>query len=166
MQNIRSLWTSYWEQWWRIQNVALINKLNGQAAERKLVSIFFKKILTIDTIICGNLSVILFLAAVPSGRKFLPLGTAAKKSLTDKFPQMILSMVSLRELKENCEQALSKPGNRTLERFKFFSRKQKDKETLPQFRTTLGHLELSSILEIKLQLNYERVHTTIYEQQY
>ena len=31
---------------------------------------------------------------------------------------------------ENCEQAFMEPRNKTLERYKFFARKQKDKETL------------------------------------
>ena len=79
----------------------LINNLNEQAAVRKVVSVLF-----------------------------LSLGTAGRKSLTDKFPQMRVATIPLREIRENCEQAFRKPRNRTLERYKFFSRKQTQKGTL------------------------------------
>ena len=47
--------------------IGLINNLNEQAAERKMVSVLF-----------------------------LPLGTAGRKSLTDKFPHMRVATISLR----------------------------------------------------------------------
>ena len=75
------------------RNAALINNLNEQAAERKLASLLF-----------------------------LSLGMATRKSLTDKFPHMMIATVSMRE---KCEQAFVKPRNRTLKRYKFFARKQK-----------------------------------------
>ena len=83
---------------------SLIKNLNEQAAERKIVSVLF-----------------------------LSLGTAARKSLTDKFPEMRVATISLADLKGNCEQAFVKPRNRTLERYQFFSGKQKQNETLRQF---------------------------------
>ena len=61
----------------RPRNAAIINNLNEQAGERQLISVLF-----------------------------LYLGTAARKSLTDIYPLMVLATVSLQELKENCEQAL------------------------------------------------------------
>ena len=39
----------------------------------------------------------------------------------------------MREMEENSEQAFMKPRNRTLERYKNFARKQKERETLRQF---------------------------------
>ena len=84
--------------------LALINNLNEQATEKKIVSVFF-----------------------------LSLGSAARKSLTGKFPHMRVATIRLRELKANCEKAFEKPRNRTLERYKFFSRKQSSKESLRQF---------------------------------
>ena len=50
---------------------------------------------------------------------------------------MRVATISLEELKGNCEQAFVKPRNRTLERYKFFARKQVPKETLRQFWRTL-----------------------------
>ena len=84
--------------------LALINNLNEQAAERKIFSVLF-----------------------------LSLGSAARKSLTDKFPHMRVATIRLRELKANCEKTFEKPRNRTLERYKLFSRKQSSKESLRQF---------------------------------
>ena len=55
---------------------SLINNLNEQAAERKTVSVLF-----------------------------LSLGCAARKSLTDKFPEMRVATIALTDLKNNCEQA-------------------------------------------------------------
>ena len=43
---------------------------------------------------------------------------------------MRVATISQREIKKNCEQDFQKPSNRTLERYKFFSRKQNPKETL------------------------------------
>ena len=122
-----------WEDWWDLFMVAvnakfsisvneilrevtaqnpriagLINNLNEQAAERKVVSVLF-----------------------------LSLGTVGRKSMTDKFPQKRVATIPLQEIRENCEQAFRKPRNRTLEKYKFFSRKQTQKETLRQFWHTL-----------------------------
>ena len=87
---------------------ALINNLNEQAEERKIVSVLF-----------------------------LSLGSVARKSLTDKFPEMRVATITLTDLKNNCEQAFVIPRNRTLERYNFFARKQKQNETLRQFWHTL-----------------------------
>ena len=122
-----------WEEWWDLFMVAanakysisvnellrtateqqpripaLINNLDEQAAERKIVSVLF-----------------------------LSLGCAARKSFSDKFPEMRVATIALPDLKNNCEQAFVKPRNRTLERYKFFARKQKQNETLRQFWHTL-----------------------------
>ena len=122
-----------WEDWWDLFMVAvnakysisvnenlreataqnpriagLINNLNEQAAESKVVSVLF-----------------------------LSLGTAGRKSLTHKFPQIRVATIPHREKRKNCEQAFRKPRKRTLERYKLFSRKQTQKETLRQFWHTL-----------------------------
>ena len=114
-----------WEKWWELfvmainakhaisvtellrtptqnspRQAALLNNLNEQAAERKVVSIFF-----------------------------LSLGVAGRKNLTDKFPYMTVATAPLAEIKENCEQTFYKPRNRTLERYKFFARKQQSHES-------------------------------------
>ena len=87
---------------------ALLNNLNEQAAERKIVNVLF-----------------------------LCLVSAARKSLTDKFPHITVATVSLREIKANCGKAFQKPRNRTLERYKFFTLKQNTKESLRNFWHTL-----------------------------
>ena len=56
---------------------------------------------------------------------------------SNKYPEMRVATISLKDLKENCEEAFIKPKNRTLERYKFFARKQATKETLRQFLHTL-----------------------------
>ena len=53
---------------------------------------------------------------------------------------MRVATVTLHEMQTNCDEAFNKPRNRTLERFKFVSRKQKEKETLRQFWHTLTGL--------------------------
>ena len=95
----------------RPRQAAIINNLNEKAAERKTVSILF-----------------------------LSLGTAGRKILTDNFPYMDVGTVAIREIKENCENCFIKPRNRTLERYKFFSRKQQQNETLRQFWNVLTGL--------------------------
>ena len=90
------------------RNLALLNNLNEQAGERKVIIVIF-----------------------------LSLGTDGRKSVTDKFPEMRVTTVTLKELRTNCDEAFSKPRNRTLERIKFCSRKEKEKETLRQLWHTL-----------------------------
>ena len=87
---------------------ALINNLNEQAAERKVVSVLF-----------------------------LSLGCDSRKSLTDKFLGMRLATITPTDLKNNCEQAFVEPRNRTLERYKFLTRKQEQNKTVHQFWHTI-----------------------------
>ena len=93
------------------RQAALINNMNKQAAEHKVVSILF-----------------------------LSLESAKRKNLTDRHPYMVISTATLPELRENCEQTFKKQRNRTLERYKFFSRKQQNNETLRQFWNALTGL--------------------------
>ena len=95
----------------RPRQAALLNNTNEQAAERKIVSILF-----------------------------LSLGVAGRKNLTDKYPHMTIATASLHEIKTNCEDIFQQPRNRTLDRFKFFSRKQLPNETLRQFWNALTGL--------------------------
>ena len=50
---------------------------------------------------------------------------------------MQAATVTIHELPTTCEEAFSKRRNRTLERIKFFSRKQEEKPTRRQFWYTL-----------------------------
>ena len=93
------------------RQAALINNMNEQAAERKVVSFLF-----------------------------LSLGSAGRKNLTDRHPFMVISTATLTKMRENCEQIFRKQRNRTLERYKFFSRKQQNNETLRQFWNALRGL--------------------------
>ena len=63
-----------------------------------------------------------------------------RKNLIDKFPYMVVAAAILREMQENCEQTFVKPRNRTLDRYKFFARKQKEDEALRQFWNVLTGL--------------------------
>ena len=71
---------------------------------------------------------------------FLSLGTAGRKTLTDKYPNMIVATASLNESKTNCDDTFQRPRNKTLDHFKFFSRKQQLNETLRQFCSALTGL--------------------------
>ena len=95
----------------RPRQAALMNNLNEEAAERKTVSTLF-----------------------------LSLGAAGRKNLTHNFPNMNVATVPIREIKENCEICFKKPRNRTLDRYKFFARKQQQNETLRQFWNVLTGL--------------------------
>ena len=83
---------------------ALINNMNEQAVERKVVSILF-----------------------------LSLGSAGRKNLTDRHPYMAISAATLSEMRKNCDQTFRNQRNRTLERYKCFSRKQENNETYDSF---------------------------------
>ena len=93
------------------RQAALLNNINEQAAERKIVSILF-----------------------------LSLVTAARKILTDKYPNMTVATASLNEIKTNCEETFQRPRNRTLDLFKFFSRKHQPNESLRHFWNALTGL--------------------------
>ena len=86
------------------RNLALIENLNEQAAEMKIVSVLF-----------------------------LSLGQVGKKSVTDKFLNMRVATVTSRELRTTCNEAFGKARNKTQENCKFFPRKRKEMETLRQF---------------------------------
>ena len=60
-----------------------------------------------------------------------------QEKVLDIFPEMQVATITLKDLKNKCKQAFVKPRNRTLERYKFFARKQKQNETLRQFWHTL-----------------------------
>ena len=86
--------------------------MNEQAAERKVVSILF-----------------------------LSLGSAGRKNLTDRHPYKVISTERLAEMRETCDHTFkNQRRNRTLEGYKFFSRKQQNNETLRQFWNALTGL--------------------------
>ena len=71
---------------------------------------------------------------------FLSLGPIARKQLTDSKPMMRISEVTVDDFLSHCNDTFDKKRNRTLDRFKFFSRRQKADETLLQFWQSLTGL--------------------------
>ena len=86
------------------RNKELLNGLTHPVAERKCVSVMF-----------------------------LSLGAAARKTLADKYPTMKVAETSFKDFVKNCEDTFNTKRNRTLDRFRFLSRKQKQTESLEQF---------------------------------
>ena len=85
-------------------NKAHLNNLDHAVAERKCVSVLY-----------------------------LSLGAAARKTFTDKNPTAKIAEISLQDLMTNCKDTFDKKRNRTLDRFRFLSRKHMQTETLEQF---------------------------------
>ena len=77
---------------------------------------------------------------------------------------MIIATISMKKMKENCEQPFMKPRNRTLELYKFFARKRKEKETLRQFWLALTGMAAKCDFGDQTESLNGRVHTK-YEQQ-
>ena len=73
---------------------AMLGGLSEDTAERKVVSVLF-----------------------------LSLGTAARKSVADRFPEMQVATENLPALLNNCRAAFQKEKNMTLNRFTFLARK-------------------------------------------
>ena len=71
---------------------------------------------------------------------FLSLGTAARKNLIDRFPELTVATVQLPNLTNHCRESFVKQRNRTLDRFNFLSRKQRSDESLKQFWNVLTGL--------------------------
>ena len=71
---------------------------------------------------------------------YLSLGEAARKTLTDRYPEMEITDVTLRTLLQRCQQTFQTERNRCLDRMKFFHRKQQPGETLSQFWHALNGL--------------------------
>ena len=93
------------------RNKALLNNLDKSVAERKCVSVLF-----------------------------LSLGTAARKTFSDKYPSVKNAEITLEDLLKNCKDTFDTKRNRTLDRFRFLSRKQMASETLEQFWHALNGL--------------------------
>ena len=92
------------------RNKALLNNLEHPVAERKCVSVLY-----------------------------ISLGTAAaRKTFTDKYPTKNVAEMTLAELLKNCKEIFITKRNRTLDRFRFLSRKQMPSGTLEQFRHSLN----------------------------
>ena len=71
---------------------------------------------------------------------YLALGSAGRKSIADKLPSTNIATVTLADLLKNCKECFKKPKNETLDRFKFLSRKPKERESLKQFWNELNGL--------------------------
>ena len=93
------------------RNKALLNNLDKPVAERKCVSVIF-----------------------------LSLGTAARKTISDKYPTAKIAEITLEDLIKNFKDTFDTKRNRTLDRFRFLSRKQMTSETLEQFWHSLNGL--------------------------
>ena len=85
------------------RNKALLNNLDHPVAERKCVSV-----------LC------------------LSLGTAARKTLTDKYPSIKVAEITLEDLLKIYKDTFDTKRNRTLDRFRCLSQKQMPSETLEQ----------------------------------
>ena len=93
------------------RNKALLNNLDKSVAERKCVSVLY-----------------------------LSLGTAARKTFSDKYPAVKVAEITLEDLLKNCKDTFDTKRNRTLDRVRFLSRKQMASETLEQFWHSLNGL--------------------------
>ena len=71
---------------------------------------------------------------------YLALGSAGRIKITDKFPNANVATISLPDLLKNCKDCFQKPKNETLYRFKFLSRKDKERESLRNFWNELNGL--------------------------
>ena len=78
---------------------------------------------------------------------FLSIGQAARKTLLDKFPTTQTVTITLPVLLHQREQTFVVKRNRTLQRFRFFSRKQDNKESLQQFWNALNGFAAKCKLE-------------------
>ena len=124
--------TLEWEKWRDLFEVALMAKNNISIAE--LIKTGNK-----EKSLMGDLD------EVPATKKafsilYLPLGSAGRKSIADKFPTTNIATISLPDLLKNCKDCFEKPKNETLDRFKFLSRKQKEGESLKNFWNELNGL--------------------------
>ena len=93
------------------RNKALLNNLDYAVGERKSTSVLH-----------------------------LSLGSAARKTFTNKFPTAKFAEMSLQDLMTNCKDTFDTKLNRNLDSFRFSSRKQSEAETLEQFWHSLNGL--------------------------
>ena len=105
------------------RNKALINILDHAVAERNCVSVLY-----------------------------LSLGTAARKTFTDKYPNVKVTEISLKDLLNNCKETFDTKRNLTLDRFRFLSRKQMQTETLEQFSHSVNGLAAECNFEPRLKV--------------
>ena len=61
------------------------------------------------------------------------LCSKTRKTFMDKYPAAKSGEISLGELMQNCKETFDIKKNRTLDRFRFWSRKQMPAESLEQF---------------------------------
>ena len=76
-----------------------------------------------------------------SGESIIPLDRESRrKMLKDKYPNINIFTVELEGILNNCRDCFETRRNRTLDRHAFFSRKQKENESLHQFWNVLNGL--------------------------
>ena len=90
------------------RNAALIGGMTRDMAQRKVVSLLY-----------------------------LSIGKVGRKKLMDEYPNIIIFTVELEGILNNWRDCFETRRNRTLGRHKFFSRKQKENESLHQFWNVL-----------------------------
>ena len=71
---------------------------------------------------------------------YLALRMTARKTISDKFPTVNFARITLTKLITRCEECFEKPKNETLDRFKFLSRKKKERKALRGFWNELNGL--------------------------
>ena len=72
---------------------------------------------------------------------YVSLGSAARKTFNDKHPRVKISEITLQVLLANCKSTFDTKRNKTLDRFRFLSRKEMPSETLEQFWHSVNGLE-------------------------
>ena len=93
------------------RNAALMGGMTRDMAQRKVVSLLY-----------------------------LSIGKVGRKMLMDKYPNINIFTVELGGILNNCRDCFETRRNRTLDRHAFFSRKQKENESLQQFWNVLNGL--------------------------
>ena len=85
------------------------------------------------------------LEEVPAGRKifsslYISIGKTGRQVLMDKFPNINIRIIELRNIVQHCSECFQTRRNRTLDRHSLLSCKQKPNETLNQFWNNLNGL--------------------------
>ena len=71
---------------------------------------------------------------------YISIGKTDRKMLMDKFPNINILIIELRNIVQHCTECFQTRRNRTLDRHSFLSRKQRPNETLNQFWNNLNGL--------------------------
>ena len=115
-----------WEKWIDLFEVALMAKSNISVAD------LTKTTGTKNKRLMGDIEAATAMKKANSVL-YLALGMAARKTISDKFPAVIIARITLEDLIKICKECFEKPKYETLDRFKVLSRKHKENETSRQF---------------------------------